>query len=70
MLEALESSGYDAEKTEAIAMEIALTNTVTLAELSSLGLAGRDIVALRRALRPPVRGSSVCDRRAGGRRCP
>ena len=50
VLEALQTTGYDSDKLEAVAQRIVLTDTVSFAELVAAGLTGRDIVAVRRLL--------------------
>ena len=54
VLEALEELGYPADALEAIGQRIFAMDSVTVAELAAAGLAGRDIIAVRRAMDPTV----------------
>ena len=54
VIEALHAAGICTDKLEAIGERIIAVESVSVADLAMAGLAGRDIIAVRRALAAPV----------------
>ena len=56
VLEALEAMGFAADALETVGQAIITAEAVSVEDLVSAGLSGRDIIAVRRALDPSVSG--------------
>ena len=57
VLDAVVARGYKSEVVEAVGERINTLDSVSVSDLSSCGLSGRDVVAIRRYLDPSVRHS-------------
>ena len=57
VLDAVVALGYKSEVVEVVGQQIITLDSVSVSDLSSCGLSGRDVVAIRRYLDPSVRHS-------------